>query len=128
MVERVLETHGGSVESDPLQHASLVLAADRYAAGSRELTVAADSLPTAWREELADAYVPARVLSVRPPTAEGLESWLDALGIEEEPPIWADRDRRDGEPTVYACRSFACSPPRHDVADALAWFDGDAPE
>ena len=128
VVERVLETHGGSIESDPLQHASLVLAADRYAAGSRELTVAADSLPTAWRTELADTYVPARVLSIRPPTADGLEPWLDVLGIEAEPPIWAGRDRRDGDPTVYACRSFACSPPRHGVADALAWFDGDAPE
>ncbi|MFB6141972.1 MAG: thioredoxin domain-containing protein [Halorientalis sp.] len=122
VAEGVLGTHGGSVESDPLQHASLVLAADRYASGSRELTVAADALPSAWRERVGETLLPARILSLRPPTSDGLDRWLDTLGLAEAPPIWAERDRRDGEPTVYACRQFTCSPPHHDVEAALAWF------
>ncbi|MFD1589043.1 thioredoxin domain-containing protein [Halorientalis brevis] len=124
IAEQVLETHGGSIESNPLQHASLVLAADQYASGARELTVAADGLPDAWRAAVGDSYVPGRVLSVRPPTDELLQDWLDSLHLDAAPPIWADRERRDGEPTVYACQQFTCSPPRHEIDAALDWFDG----
>ncbi|MFB6163919.1 MAG: thioredoxin domain-containing protein [Haloarculaceae archaeon] len=121
----VLETHGQSIESDPLRHASLAAAADRLATGARELTVAADAVPEQWRRRVAETYLPDRLLSVRPPTEDGLEAWLDALGLPAAPPIWADRGRRDGEPTLYACRQFTCSPPTHDVDEALAWFADD---
>uniref|UniRef100_UPI002B1CF60E hypothetical protein n=1 Tax=Halostella sp. PRR32 TaxID=3098147 RepID=UPI002B1CF60E len=47
---------------------------------------------------------------------------LDVLDLDEAPPIWADRDARDG-PTAYACRSFACSPPADALADAVAFFE-----
>jgi uncharacterized protein YyaL (SSP411 family) len=121
----VVETHGDSIRSNPMQHASLVLAADTELTGFRELTVAAEALPADWRERIGDIYLPGRVLSVRPPTADDLDDWLDTLGVDEAPPIWAERDQRDGEPTLYACQQFACSPPTHDVGDALAWFAGD---
>ena len=129
VAETVTETHASTLESSPLEHAAFVLAADALAVGRRELTVAADGLPDAWRETLGDRYLPLRLLSVRPPTDEGLQSWLDTLGLAEAPPIWAGREARDredadaagAEPTVYACRARACSPPRHDLDAALDW-------
>jgi uncharacterized protein YyaL (SSP411 family) len=120
VAETVVETHASTLESSPLEHAAFVLAADALAVGRRELTVAADGLPDAWRATLADRYLPLRLLSVRPPTDEGLSAWLDTLGLDAAPPIWAGRDARDG-PTVYACRNRACSPPRTDLGEALDW-------
>ncbi|WP_255149374.1 thioredoxin domain-containing protein [Halorarius halobius] len=121
IAERVVETHAERLESNPVQHAALTLAADALAVGRLELTVAADALPDAWRETLAARYLPLRLLSVRPPTEDGLEPWLDALGLEEAPPVWAGREARDGEPTVYACRSRVCSPPQNSLVEALDW-------
>jgi uncharacterized protein YyaL (SSP411 family) len=123
IAESALTTYRSRVESSPLQHTTLALAADRYATGSRELTVVAEDLPGAWRERIGEAYLPNRLLSVRPPD---LEEWLDRLDLAEAPPIWADRDQRGGEPTVYACESFTCSPPTNDVGEALSWFEDDA--
>ena len=122
VADGVLSTHAERIEGNPIQHASLTLAADRYRNGSIELTVAADGLPTAWREALAATYLPARILARRPGDDGGLDGWLDTLGLAEAPPIWAGRAARDGEPTVYACRDFACSPPRHDLDAAIEWL------
>jgi len=119
----VVATHGGRVESNPQQHPSLALAADTYRSGAHELTLAADSMPDSWRETLADTYVPRRLLAPRPPTDDALDGWLDALELADAPPIWASRAARDGEPTVYACRSRTCSPPTHDLGEALDWFE-----
>jgi uncharacterized protein YyaL (SSP411 family) len=58
---------------------------------------------------------------VRPTSEAGLAEWVEALGFEETPPIWANREAREGRPTVYACRNFTCSPPKHDMAEALDW-------
>jgi uncharacterized protein YyaL (SSP411 family) len=128
VAERVAETQAERYESDPAQHGTLVLAADTLAVGHLELTVAADGLPDAWRERLGDEYLPTRLLSVRPPTEDGLDAWLDALGADDAPPIWAGREARDGDPTVYACRSRTCSPPLHDLEAALKWADDLAPD
>jgi uncharacterized protein YyaL (SSP411 family) len=122
IAETVLETHGDTIRSNPLQHGALVLAADNYASGACELTVAAEHLPDEWRTAIGETFLPARLLSRRPPTADGLNEWLDTLGLDEAPPIWADREQRDDEPTVYACRQFTCSPPTHDITEALDWF------
>jgi uncharacterized protein YyaL (SSP411 family) len=125
--EGVLSTHAETLESDPVQHASLTMAADDLAVGPLELTVAADGLPDDWRDGIGRAYLPGRVLSVRPPTEDALAPWLDALGVEKAPPIWASREARDGQPTIYVCRARTCSPPVHDVEDALDWADDLAP-
>jgi len=117
----VLETHANQIEANPMQHASLVVAADRYATGDLELTLAADDRPEAWTETLATTYLPDRLLAPRPASDAALSAWLDTLGLDETPPIWADRQQRDGKPTVYACRHFACSPPEHDLQAALDW-------
>jgi hypothetical protein len=125
VAKRVLETHANDVRGSPLEHVSLALAADQYVRGALELTVSADALPDSWRETLARRHLPGSILSVRPPTEDGLDAWLDALDLAEAPPIWANRGARDGEPTVYACQSFTCSPPMHDVEAALEWFAED---
>jgi uncharacterized protein YyaL (SSP411 family) len=119
----VLGTHSNRIESDPLQHPSLALAADTYRAGSHELTLAADELPAEWRETLGETYVPRRLLAPRPSTDDALDPWLDVLDVTETPPVWADREARDEEPTIYACQSRACSPPTRSVSEALEWFE-----
>ena len=118
----VLATHADRITGNPLQHVSLTLAADRYANGGAELTIAADELPADWRETLADRYLPGVVIARRPPTEAGLQDWLDELGLDSAPPVWADRDADDGEPTVYACESFTCSPPKTAIEPALDWL------
>ncbi|WP_254544388.1 thioredoxin domain-containing protein [Halomarina pelagica] len=121
VAESVLSTHGNRIRGDPLQHAALALAADEYASGHVELTVAADGLPREWRDRLATTYLPRRLLAPRPPTDDGLSAWLSELGLDDAPPIWASRDAIDDEPTVYLCEDFACSPPQTALSDALAW-------
>ncbi|WP_254534662.1 thioredoxin domain-containing protein [Halomarina litorea] len=124
VAERTLETNAQLVESNPLGHAGLALAADEFRAGHVELTVAADALPDDWREAVGRTYLPRRLLTVRPPTADGLGEWLDKLGLDEAPPIWAGREARNG-PTVYLCEDFTCSPPQSDIEDALDWRGSD---
>jgi uncharacterized protein YyaL (SSP411 family) len=142
IAEAVLETRGQQIRSNPLQHVSLALAADRYARGSLELTVVADDLPDSWRDELAGRYLPTRLLSRRPAGDDELRAWVDELGLDEAPPIWADRsqtvasqrqseradarEQTDAEATVYACRAFTCSPPKTDLREALDWAESDA--
>ncbi len=123
VVEGVLSTQGSRIRASPLEHATLALVADRFENGSLELTVAAEELPKDWRERLGREYLPDLLLAPRPPTEEGLAEWLQVLDLEEAPPVWAGRGARDGEPTVYACRSFTCSPPTHDIAEAFDWAD-----
>jgi len=126
VAKAVVETHGESVRTGPLEHASLALAADRLATGHVELTVAAEETPVAWRERLGETYLPGRVLAPRPPTEAGLNDWLDRLGLDQAPPIWGDRTARDGDPTVYACRNRVCSPPETDLEAAVDWLSENA--
>ncbi len=121
IAEAVVRTHGEKLAADPLRHASLTLAADTVRQGHLELTVAADAVPADWLDAIGDRYLPLRLLSRRPPDEEGLAAWLERLDLPESPPIWAERTARQGQPTVYACRSFTCSPPEHDVEAALDW-------
>jgi hypothetical protein len=122
IAEGVLATQSDRLSANPLRHASLVLAADEAASGHAELTVAAGALPLPerWRGDLAGTYLPRRLLAPRPPTESGLQGWLDRLGLEAAPPLWAERGARDGD-TVYLCESFTCSPPQHSLAEALDW-------
>ncbi|WP_152041670.1 thioredoxin domain-containing protein [Salinigranum salinum] len=124
VAERVLERHANRLRGNPMEHVSLVLAAEKYHAGVLELTLAAESVPDAWRETLAARYLPGAVVAPRPATDEALEPWLRTLDLDEAPPVWAGREARDG-PTVYACEGFSCSPPRSSVEEALTWFSED---
>jgi len=123
ITERLLATHADRIRSSPLEHASLVLAADAHARGPVELTLAADEVPASWRETLASRPFLTGVVAPRPASDDDLDPWLDALGVDEVPPIWANREARDGEPTAYACRDFTCSPPQTDLDAALDWLE-----
>ncbi|MFB6296954.1 MAG: thioredoxin domain-containing protein [Salinirussus sp.] len=117
----VVETHGSTVTSNPLQHATLSLAADTLTRGHLELTLVADSQPPAWRERLAGTYLPSSLLAWRPADGTAFDGWLDALRLDEAPPIWAGRGPADGEPAVYACVDRTCSPPTGSIEAALDW-------
>ena len=123
--DRILSTHADRIRASPIEHVSLVRAAAQRRRGAFELTIATDELPEQWRGELADRYLPGSILARRPPTDAGLDEWLETLGLTAAPRIWANRAAVDGEPTVYACREFSCSPPRHSIVDAFEWFEAD---
>ncbi|WP_123621010.1 thioredoxin domain-containing protein [Halorubrum sp. CSM-61] len=122
IAERVVTTHADRIRASPLEHVSLVRAADRVASGGIEVTVAADAMPDAWRETLGTRYLPGALVAPRPPTEDDLEAWIDRLGMDEAPPIWVDRDAIDGEPTAYVCEGLTCSPPETDLDAALEWL------
>jgi uncharacterized protein YyaL (SSP411 family) len=122
IAEAVVTTHADRIRASPLEHVSLVRAAEHVETGGVEVTIAADEVPAAWRETLGERYLPGALVAPRPPTDAGLAAWLDDLGLDEAPPIWADRDALDGEPTAYVCEGFTCSPPRTDLDEALAWL------
>jgi uncharacterized protein YyaL (SSP411 family) len=123
IAEQVVETHGSRIRSNPLQHASLTLAADTITRGTLELTLVADDPPEDWYETLADRHTDPRALLWRPADEETLEAWLDTLDLAEVPPVWENRTQKDGEPTVYACRVGTCSPPRNQLTRALNWAE-----
>ncbi len=122
IADDVLATHSNRIDTQPLEHVSLTLAAIERARGGTELTIAAEEMPESWRETLARRYIPGMVLAQRPADEAALEEWLAVVGLGEAPPAWADRGACDNEPTVYACRSFTCSPPKHDLEEALSWL------
>ncbi|MFB6104964.1 MAG: thioredoxin domain-containing protein [Halobacteriaceae archaeon] len=116
----VLETHGGSLAEQPLQHVSLVSAATTLDRGVLEVTTVGD-IPRAWTTRIASTYLRDRFLSHRPADPSRLQTWLADLDIEDPPPIWADRDRVDDQPTAYVCRR-ACSPPIHTEDELQEWL------
>jgi uncharacterized protein YyaL (SSP411 family) len=120
---RAVDTHGSRIRTNPLQHASLALGADSVMNGALELTLVTDTLPEEWQQTLAEEYISPRLLSRRPADEDTFETWLDALGLETAPPLWNNRDPIEDKPTVYACRSFTCSPPRTEIDAALGWAD-----
>jgi uncharacterized protein YyaL (SSP411 family) len=126
IAESVVETHVSTLQSSPLPHASLVIGAHDITAGLLELTVAGEEVPESWRETLADTYLPSRFLTLRPPTDDPLQEWVETLRVESVPPIWKNRTTTDDKTTVYACRSFTCSPPKHDIDEAIEWAKSDA--
>jgi uncharacterized protein YyaL (SSP411 family) len=121
IAEVVIDRQSGRIESNPLQHASLTLAADTVLDGALELALVADGMPEHYVTELREWYLPDAILAWRPADEEGLEPWLETLGLETAPPIWAERGQKNDEPTVYACRSQTCSPPRNELPRALRW-------
>ena len=119
-----LATHRDRVAGRPLEHVTLALSAAKHARGSLELTLAADDPPAEWRDTLAEQFLADAVLAPRPATEADLEDWLTRLDLADAPPVWANREARDGTPTAYVCRGRSCSPPRASLYEALTWTPG----
>jgi len=116
----VLETHGSTLADSPLQHVSLVTAADTVDRGVLEIITVGDT-PRSWTTIIGTTYLPDRFHSHRPVDHSGLETWLADLDLETMPPLWAGRDGDDDRPTAYVCRR-ACSPPIHDADGLREWL------
>ena len=122
IAEQVIETHGSRVRSNPLQHASLTLAADTVTRGLLELTFVADEPPEDWYDTLATRYLAPTSIYWRPLDEDEMEAWLDTLDLAAVPAVW-DRRESGGEQMVYACRAQTCSPPRTELTRALNWAE-----
>ncbi len=122
IADDVVTTHSDRVYGSPLEHVSLTRATVRLSEGTTELTVAADPVPQQWQNRLESTYLPNAIIAPRPPSEAGLQDWLDTLELEEAPPVWNGRNALNDEPTVYACRSFACSPPKQELDAAIEWL------
>jgi len=100
VAETVVTTHADRIRASPLEHVSLVRAADRASSLGIEVTIAADAVPDAWRETLGERYLPGALVAPRPRPKTGWRRGSTDL-------IWTKR-RRFG-PT--ATRSTASRPP-----------------
>jgi len=127
IAESVVTTHADRIRASPLEHVSLVRAAERVRTGGIEVTIAADTVPDEWNDTLGERYLSGALVAPRPPTADGLDEWLDRLDLESAPPIWANRDSEGGAPTAYVCEGRACSPAETDLDAALAWLESRGP-
>jgi uncharacterized protein YyaL (SSP411 family) len=121
IAETVLSRHRDRLEAHPERHPTLAAVADTVESGHLEVAIAADEIPEAWRSLLGERYIPNLLLTRRPPGEESLSRWLDELGLDEAPPIWAGREATDG-PTAYVCRR-SCSPPVTAVDELATWLD-----
>lgn len=119
--ETIITTHSDRIRASPVEHVSLVRAATLIDSGGVELIIAAETVPSSWRERLGTQYLHDALVAPRPPTEAGLREWLDVLGLDDAPPIWANRGAIDGAPTVYRCSGRTCSPPQTTLDAALSW-------
>ncbi|MFP4530375.1 MAG: thioredoxin domain-containing protein [Halodesulfurarchaeum sp.] len=120
MADSILRSHREQLASSPERFATLAMAADTLESGHLEVTIAADSIPAAWRSVLGAEFRPGLLLTRRPPDEQPLGEWLDELDLDSAPPIWAGRAAR-GEPTAFVCRR-SCSPPVTTAADLENWL------
>ena len=118
----VVNTYRGTIESSPLQHPTLAICADLVDGGPTEITLAATAPPDEWLSAIGERYLPNRVLAHRPPTASALDGWLDRLGSDDVPPVWADRGA-DGDATAYLCCDQTCSAPLSDPSALSEWIE-----
>jgi hypothetical protein len=120
VADAVLSTHATTVSERPGQHATLAMAADTLDVGHLEVTLAG-TIPEAWQSTLGHTFLPSRLLAARPGREDDLAGWLDRLGVDTAPAIWANRGARDG-PTAFVCRR-ECSPPVSDVDELREWLE-----
>ncbi|MBW9121054.1 thioredoxin domain-containing protein [Microbacterium trichothecenolyticum] len=111
IAERLVAAHARSALAQPLAYGALLRVAASLAEPPRQVVVVTDdpraTLATAARGIRADA-----VAIVSP---EQALAWA-AAGFE----LFAEKAERDGRPTAYDCRDFACRLPVTDAADLRA--------
>jgi uncharacterized protein YyaL (SSP411 family) len=105
VAEQVFRTYKLHMEQMPGGMASLLQALDLYLSSPTEVTLVGDA-PEEWLERLGRLYLPDLVLT-------------QIAEPREDAPIWAGKAVKDGAPTLYVCRNFACSPPATTWEEAL---------
>ena len=109
--ERLVSAHAPAALAQPLAYGALLRVAAGIAEPPRQVVVVTDdargALATAARSIRAD------VVSIVSP--EQALTWAEA-GFE----LFAEKGQRDGRPTAYDCRDFACRLPVTDAADLTA--------
>jgi uncharacterized protein YyaL (SSP411 family) len=111
LAERLVAEHAaaGALEQ-PLAHAALLRSAAILAIPPRQVVVVADD-PADPLARVARG-LPAEVVAVVTPAQAA--AWADA-GFE----LFAEKHQREGRPTAYDCRDFACRLPTTDAADLI---------
>ena len=103
---RILGAVGPAIERQPSAFGRMLSAADRALRPAVDVVVAADvddPRATALRRAAAAPHVPDLVIA----------SLAPGNGLEERP-LFAGKTARDGEPTAYVCRGYACDAPTTD--------------
>ena len=105
---RILAAVGAAIERQPSAFGRMLCAADRALRPAVDVVVAgeaADPRSIAMRRAAAAPYAPDLVIATMAPG--------DNLG---ERPLFAGKTARDGAPTAYVCRGYACDAPTADPA------------
>jgi uncharacterized protein YyaL (SSP411 family) len=113
---RILAAGGSALERQPSAFGRMLSAADRALRPPIDAVVAGeanDPLSLALRRAAAAPYAPDIVITA---TAPG--------GPLGERPLYVGKEARDGRPTAYVCRGFACDAPTADPSTVTAQVTG----
>ena len=106
----VLRAVAPALDRQPSAFGRMLAAADRWLGEAVDVVVAADQVDAAGADELRQAamapFVPDLVLT-------GVAPGDDHAGW----PLYVGKVPRDGRPTAYACRGYACDAPTVDAAE-----------
>lgn len=111
IAELLVAAHAPAALAQPLAYGALLRVAAGLAEPPRQVVVVTDDA----RAALATAARSIRADIVAIVSPEQSLSWAEA-GFE----LFAEKGRRDGRPTAYDCRDFACRLPVTEVADLQA--------
>ncbi|MFP4501892.1 MAG: thioredoxin domain-containing protein [Candidatus Hydrogenedentota bacterium] len=103
---RVLEVNAAHMRKAPHGFLNMLCAADFYLDTPKEIVIAGDPAAPATRALLRavhGAFVPNRVIALRPPDA--------GPGIEQRVPLLQGRARVNGQPAAYVCENRTCKAP-----------------
>jgi uncharacterized protein YyaL (SSP411 family) len=106
--ETVFRTYQQHMERMPSGMGSMLQALDLYLSSPTEVTFVGNP-PEEWLAQLGRIYLPNLVLT-------------QTLAPLAGRPIWADKSTTNGQPTVYVCKNFACSPPATTWPDAESYL------
>lgn len=87
---RIVESYTSRIQSNPLQNVSLILAADTVTDDILDEAVVDEDPLAAWSGQTGNANCQPPLFVWQPTTESELDRYLDALGLDECPPVWID--------------------------------------